>query len=70
MLKEKLIEETKQFLKDNKITVYRLHCMTGIDKTPLMKFIEGKQNLTLKSADRLAHVLGIIDVIFVKQSDL
>ena len=41
-------------------TAYRLAADSGVDKGALSRFLAGKRDMTLATADRLCRVLGLV----------
>ena len=51
--------QLRQAILDAKISRNQLSKMSGVDPAQLCYFVQGKRTLTLKSAEKIAEVLGL-----------
>jgi transcriptional regulator with XRE-family HTH domain len=54
-----LEEQFRRAIKDSGLSLYRLAKMTGVSHGVMSNFINGHRTLTLKTAAKLAPVLGV-----------
>jgi transcriptional regulator with XRE-family HTH domain len=51
--------QLRQAIQEAQISRNRLSILSGIDPAQLCYFVQGKRTLTLKSAEKIAEVLGL-----------
>jgi len=56
---EGIESQLRRAIIEAKLSRHRLSQLSGVDRAQLSYFVQGKRTLTLKSAEKIAEVLGL-----------
>ena len=57
---EGIESQLKRAIIEAEISRHRISQLSGVDRAQLSYFVQGKRTLTLKSAEKIAEVLGLV----------
>ncbi len=60
--RELLSEQLRGIIEDGPVTRYRISKETGVDASPLCRFVQGKGDVSLTTLDKIGELLGLRSV--------